>query len=126
MASSTALSTISCTRWWRPRSPVEPMYMPGRFRTASSPSRTVIEEAPYSVLPLAPPFSGASVIRAPINAAAGPEDRPVDRVYLFPTARGPLGGPVDGRGALDPPGQCPPTRAGVLAGFLAVGVPGAP
>src|SRR5262245_42574615 len=47
MASSTALSTISCTRWWRPRSPVEPMYMPGRLRTASRPSSTVIESAPY-------------------------------------------------------------------------------
>ena len=28
------------------RSPVEPMYMPGRLRTASSPSRTVMSEAP--------------------------------------------------------------------------------
>ena len=27
---------------------VEPMYMPGRFRTASNPSRTWISEAPYS------------------------------------------------------------------------------
>ncbi len=26
------LSTTSCTMWCRPRSPVEPMYMPGRFR----------------------------------------------------------------------------------------------
>ncbi len=38
-----ALSTISQTRWCRPRSPVEPMYMPGRLRTASRPSRTWIE-----------------------------------------------------------------------------------
>ena len=44
-ASSTALSTTSWTRWCRPRSPVEPMYMPGRLRTASRPSRTVIERA---------------------------------------------------------------------------------
>ena len=42
-ASSTELSTTSHTRWCRPRSEVEPMYMPGRLRTASSPSRTVIE-----------------------------------------------------------------------------------
>ncbi len=28
--------------------PVEPMYMPGRFRTASRPSRTVMSLAPYS------------------------------------------------------------------------------
>ena len=42
-ASSTELSTTSHTMWCRPRSPVEPMYMPGRLRTASRPSRTVIE-----------------------------------------------------------------------------------
>src|SRR5262249_2331239 len=35
-------------RWCSPRSPVDPMYMPGRLRTASSPSRTVMDEAPYS------------------------------------------------------------------------------
>src|SRR5688572_9127344 len=46
-ASSTELSTISCTRWWRPRAPVEPMYMPGRLRTASRPSRTWMSSAPY-------------------------------------------------------------------------------
>ena len=44
-ASSTALSTTSHTMWCRPRSPVEPMYMPGRLRTASRPSRTVIDDA---------------------------------------------------------------------------------
>ena len=41
-ASSTELSTTSHTRWCRPRAPVEPMYIPGRLRTASSPSRTVM------------------------------------------------------------------------------------
>src|SRR5690606_39899423 len=46
-ASSTALSTTSQTRWCRPRSPVEPMYMAGRLRTASRPSRTVSEPAVY-------------------------------------------------------------------------------
>ena len=34
------LSTISYTRWCRPDEEVEPMYMPGRFLTASSPSST--------------------------------------------------------------------------------------
>ena len=34
-ASSTELSTTSYTRWWRPRCPVDPMYMPGRLRTGS-------------------------------------------------------------------------------------------
>ena len=41
-ASSMALSTISYTRWCRPLGPVEPMYMPGRLRTASRPSSTCI------------------------------------------------------------------------------------
>src|SRR5919107_5380124 len=49
-ASSMELSTISHTRWCSPRGPVEPMYMPGRRLTASSPSRTWIELASY-VLP---------------------------------------------------------------------------
>src|SRR5690606_20743290 len=47
-ASSTALSTTSYTRWCRPRAPVEPMYMPGRRRTASRPLRTWIWPALYS------------------------------------------------------------------------------
>src|SRR6056297_1351503 len=35
--------------WWRPEpSSVSPIYMPGRFRTASNPLRTLIESAPYS------------------------------------------------------------------------------
>ncbi len=40
IASSTALSTTSQTRWWSPVGPVEPMYMPGRLRTGSRPSST--------------------------------------------------------------------------------------
>ena len=40
MASSMELSTISQSMWCSPRAPVEPMYMPGRMRTASSPSST--------------------------------------------------------------------------------------
>ena len=39
-ASSTALSMISQTQCIRPRESVDPMYMPGRLRTASSPSST--------------------------------------------------------------------------------------
>ena len=40
VASSTALSTISHSRWCSPGLPVPPMYMPGRLRTGSSPSST--------------------------------------------------------------------------------------
>ncbi|OPZ49222.1 MAG: hypothetical protein BWY91_03117 [bacterium ADurb.BinA028] len=61
-ASSTALSTISHTRWCRPRSPVDPMYMPGRLRTASSPSRTVIAEASYAVSPVSVTSAGIGVV----------------------------------------------------------------
>ena len=39
-ASSTPLSMISHRQCMRPRVSVDPMYMPGRLRTASSPSRT--------------------------------------------------------------------------------------
>src|SRR5438105_2881248 len=47
-ASSTALSTTSLTRWWRPDELVEPMYMLGRRRTCSRPSRTWICSAVYA------------------------------------------------------------------------------
>jgi len=39
-ASSMALSSTSAKRWCRARSSVPPMYMPGRLRTGSRPSRT--------------------------------------------------------------------------------------
>src|SRR3954467_7486087 len=59
MASSTELSTISQTRWWSPFRPVDPMYMPGRLRTASRPSRTWRSLAPYeSVVCATPRLSG--------------------------------------------------------------------
>ncbi|VWM18330.1 Uncharacterised protein [Collinsella intestinalis] len=48
MASSTELSTISHTRWCKPVELVEPIYIPGRTRTASRPSRTLISLPPYS------------------------------------------------------------------------------
>jgi hypothetical protein len=41
-ASSMELSTTSYTQWCSPRWNVSPMYIAGRFRTASSPSRTWI------------------------------------------------------------------------------------
>src|SRR6266567_7680840 len=48
MASSTALSTTSDTSWWRPVVVVEPIYMLGRRRTCSRPSRTWICSAVYA------------------------------------------------------------------------------
>jgi hypothetical protein len=59
-ASSTELSTTSQIRWWSPRTSVSPMYMAGRMRTASRPSRTVIESARYSAL-----FRSFSVMLVP-------------------------------------------------------------
>src|SRR5215472_13946257 len=47
IASSTELSTTSQTRWCKPISPVEPMYIAGRSRTASSPPSTLIDFASY-------------------------------------------------------------------------------
>src|SRR5512136_1993863 len=41
------LSRISQTRWWSPGDPTPPMYIPGRFRTGSRPSRTVMSFAVY-------------------------------------------------------------------------------
>src|SRR5438477_6429387 len=45
--SSIELSSTSNTMWCRPRSSGSPMYMPGRLRTASSPSNLSICAAPY-------------------------------------------------------------------------------
>ena len=50
IASSIALSTTSHTRWCKPDGPVEPMYMPGRLRTGSSPSSTWMCSAEYPPL----------------------------------------------------------------------------
>src|SRR5712692_667061 len=47
IASSIELSRTSRTRWCRPRRSVVPMYMPGRRRTASRPSRTWMSFALY-------------------------------------------------------------------------------
>src|SRR5262249_22090442 len=57
--SSTELSTISQTRWCRPLESVEPMYMLGRLRTGSRPSRTVMEDsAVYRLGAVAEDISG--------------------------------------------------------------------
>jgi hypothetical protein len=49
-ASSTELSMISHTQCMSPRESVEPMYMPGRLRTASRPSSTWRWWAEYSAV----------------------------------------------------------------------------
>ena len=51
-ASSTALSMISQTQCMSPRESVDPTYMPGRLRTASSPSRTDRCRAVYAPVAL--------------------------------------------------------------------------
>ncbi len=48
--SSMLLSRISQTRWCSPRGPVEPIYMPGRLRTASRPSNITISFPVYSLI----------------------------------------------------------------------------
>src|SRR5579862_6580383 len=60
MASSTELSTTSQTKWCKPCSVVEPIYMAGRLRTASRSPRTLIEVASYrwpAALPVTVSFS---------------------------------------------------------------------
>ena len=47
-ASSTALSTISCTMWCKPLESVEPIYIQGLCLTGSSHSKTLICDASYS------------------------------------------------------------------------------
>src|SRR6187431_796134 len=72
MASSTALSITSYASWCSPRGPVEPMYMPGRSRTGSRPSRTVMSFAVYAVsvmkkaLQIAYLRAGTSVSETPV------------------------------------------------------------
>ncbi len=46
--SSIELSTTSWTSWLRPRASVDPMYIPGRRRTAERPSSTWMELASYT------------------------------------------------------------------------------
>src|SRR3989344_286141 len=46
-ASSTELSMISVSKWWNPLASVEPIYIPGRFRTGSKPSNSWMSCAVY-------------------------------------------------------------------------------
>src|SRR5207253_8467615 len=52
--SSIELSSTSNTMWCRPRSSGSPMYIPGRFRTASRPSSLSICAASYFCVVLTP------------------------------------------------------------------------
>src|SRR5664280_2088851 len=67
MASSTELSTTSQTRWWSAGEAVDPMYIPGRFRTGSRPSRTVMSPASYVASPTFRTFSVFSATGAPFQ-----------------------------------------------------------
>ena len=58
-ASSTELSMISQRQCMSPRESVEPMYMPGRLRTASSPSSTWRWRAEYSAVTILKRIRGA-------------------------------------------------------------------
>src|SRR3989338_10885477 len=68
IASSRELSNTSQIRWWSPSGPVVPIYMPGRLRTGSSPSSTVMSSARYEPDALAsrelPFFLFSSVLSA--------------------------------------------------------------
>src|SRR6266436_1383352 len=75
IASSTELSTTYQTRWCKPISPVEPMYIAGRRRTASRPPRTLIDFASYLWPPCGvPPAFSLSPMFSPGPATS--------RVYL--------------------------------------------
>src|ERR1700722_13050262 len=62
IASSTELSTTSQTRWCSPISPVEPMYIAGRLRTASIPPKTLMEVASYLCPAAFPPVVSFSAM----------------------------------------------------------------
>src|SRR6476661_1069475 len=84
IASSTELSTTSHTRWWRPRSPVDPMYMPGRLRTASRPSRTWMAEASYDEGSVRSGTAGAGVV----GVVSSDTDHPVAVESIVVDAKG--------------------------------------
>src|SRR3989344_2350232 len=58
IASSKELSKTSHIKWCSPSTPVEPIYIPGLFRTGSKPSKTWISLAEYD-----PPDLAVSGIR---------------------------------------------------------------
>src|SRR4051812_30598686 len=57
--------------WCRPRSPVEPMYIPGRLRTASRPSRTVMELPEYESSVLGRATTWGPSLAQPAHLAPG-------------------------------------------------------
>src|SRR6185295_6029076 len=83
--SSTALSTHSQTRWCSAEpSCTSPMYMPGRLRTASSPSSTVMFSEPYVSL-----AGELSVTTEPSIEAASAACRSVVKVLIsYPPSSG--------------------------------------
>ena len=96
-ASSRSSPSTSQTRWCRPCVTVEPMYMPGRLRTASRPSRTWMAEASND--------GGAAEVRLALDHGS---------VALLDRAAG-LGGP--GPRAREPSHATRPTWAwGVSSG----------
>src|SRR3954469_4141452 len=66
------LSKTSKTQWCRPRSSGSPMYMPGRFRTASKPSSLSIFEASY--------FSAASGLGTELSLSISSISLAIDEV----------------------------------------------
>src|SRR5512136_275905 len=88
-ASSIALSTTSKTRWCSPRTSVEPMYMPGRRRTASRPSSTVILLASYvSGETTASAFFLAILLHAPSLHPVPDAEKPVYPILVEHHGRG--------------------------------------
>src|SRR5471030_1123438 len=74
--SSIELSSTSNTRWCRPvPSEVSPMYMPGRLRTASRPSRIWIDDAPYSSVLTGTAFSNNELLGISRYCDAAPVPR---------------------------------------------------
>src|SRR4051794_38199451 len=88
-ASSTELSTTSYTRWCRPRVPVDPMYMPGRLRTAWRPSRTVMSCAAYDdPLPLLFESFSANCSSHGVRYTTSPDADPATSGERKPVAAG--------------------------------------
>src|SRR4051794_40715922 len=83
--------------WCRPRSPVEPMYIPGRLRTASRPSRTVMELPEYESSVFGRATTWGPSLAQPAHLAPGDDGRARGRrtalsrllaVFVVPSTRG--------------------------------------
>ena len=97
--SSMELSSTSKTRWCKPRSSGSPMNIPGRFRTASSPSSLSILEASYTssletVIPGSSASDSAFGIGAPKmvqnrgwNKILSPWNGPLEQFFLTRSGR---------------------------------------